>query len=235
MAEVKAFDFDEILRQAFHEYMDEKLGSSIYRDDEFQTSKSFEKKMSKMIKSEHNFYHKLTLTRARKILCVAAIIIAILLSALSVEAVRNFVANLFVTQHSNHNTFMANVDDGHYPDKLEELYELGYIPEGYKLFEKNVSEESATYIYNSEEDSLIFSQITKTAFKSNWDNKHSEQKTEVYKNQEYYIINYENGENVIIWDSGEYIFTLSANLSKKTLFSLCDTIIIASKQNEKRD
>ena len=45
MAEVKAFDFDEILRQAFHEYMDEKLGSSIYRDDEFQTSKSFEKKI----------------------------------------------------------------------------------------------------------------------------------------------------------------------------------------------
>jgi hypothetical protein len=209
--------------------MDEKLDSKIYRDDEYKTSKSFEKKMARMLKSENHLYYKLTLTRARKIICIAAIIIAILLSALSVEAVRNFVANFFVTQHSNHNTFIANLDNGNYPDKLEELYELGYIPDGYKFSEKNLSEESATYIYNSEEDSLIFSQITKTAFKSNWDNKYSEQGTEIYNGQEYYVMNYENGENVIMWDSGEYIFTLSANLPRNTLFSLCDTIIITSK------
>lgn len=229
MERIKTIDYEEIFRQAFREYMDEKLDSKIYRDDEYKTSKSFEKKMARMLKSENHLYYTLTLTRARKIICIAAIIIAILLSALSVEAVRNFVANFFVTQHSNHNTFIANLDNGNYPDKLEELYELGYIPDGYKFSEKNLSEESATYIYNSEEDSLIFSQITKTAFKSNWDNKYSEQGTEIYNGQEYYVMNYENGENVIMWDSGEYIFTLSANLQRNTLFSLCDTIIITSK------
>ena len=215
---------ENILSQAYTEYAEEKLKNEPFNEEEFKTSKSFEKKMNKMIKSERSIYHRLTLTRTRKILLIAAIITALLLSSLSVSAVRNFVANLFVTEHSNHNTLIANIEDGNYPKRLEELYEIKNIPKGYKLTSKEVTENSAEYIYNDNKDSLIFSQMTKDGFIGNWDNKHSDHSARIYKGQEYYIINYDNGEKIIIWDNGKYIFNLSAKVPEKTLFSLCDSL-----------
>ena len=54
MVEIK--DYDSILKQAFREYMDNLLESDIYRDDEFETSVNFEKKMSKMLISHSSLY-----------------------------------------------------------------------------------------------------------------------------------------------------------------------------------
>lgn len=225
--------YDNVLKQAFKEYMEESLDSDIYREDEFETSKAFEKKIAKMIKSQHNVYHKLTLTRARKVLCIAAIIIAILLSTLSVGAVRDFVANFFVKHFSTHDSISADTEEGTYPTKLEKIYELGYIPEGYELADKSVTDNDATYIYNSKNDSLLFVQSTKDAFASNLDNENSSTVTENYKGQEYYIsdFKYDNNSHIItvVWDNGKYIFELSAELPKKTMLDLCDSLKIKQK------
>lgn len=222
--------FDNILSQAVSGYINNWMFSDEFREDEFKTSKSFEKKMSKMIKSQHNVYHKLTLTRARKALCAVAIIIALLLSSLSVGAVRDFVANLFVKHFNTHDSISANTEEGTYPTKLEKIYELGYLPEGYKLADKSVTDNDATYIYNSKNDSLLFVQSTKDAFASNLDNENSSTVTENYKGQEYYIsdFKYDNNSHIItvVWDNGKYIFELSAELPKKTMLDLCNSLKI---------
>lgn len=216
--------YDDILRQAFHEYMDERIESDIYREDEFETSEAFEKKMAKMIKSHYNIYHKITLTRVRKVLCIAAIIVALLLSSLSVGAVREFVANFFVSHFSDHDRLTANKEEGTYPTKLEELYELGYIPEGYGLADKSVLDNGAIYIYNSENASMMFVQSTMEAFSTVVDNEFTTQSTEVYNGQEYFINDHNDGSYTFVWDNGRYIFELSAGLPKETIVDLCNSL-----------
>lgn len=218
--------YEDALRQAFSEYMHERLCSNIYREDKFVTSKSFDKKMSKMLKSEHSLYHKATLTRARKILCVAAVILALLLSSLSVGAVRDLIANFFVRQYSDHNTMSANTEETGYPDKLEEVYELGYVPDGYKLQDEIITKKDATYLYFNDKNAIAFTQSTKDYFDVNVDNEHSRHVTETYNGQEYYFVYSDEGEIEIIWDNGRYVFLLFANLPKETMLDLCNSLKI---------
>ncbi|MCH5299662.1 MAG: DUF4367 domain-containing protein [Ruminococcus sp.] len=221
--------YDDILRQAFCEYMDERLESDIYREEEFETSESFEKKMTKMIKSQHNVYHKLTLTRARKVLCVAAIIVALLLSSLSVGAVREIVANLFVKHYSDHDKLTANKEEGTYPTELETLYELPYIPEGYELADESVTDKDATYLYFREEEPLLFDQTTKDIYRTSIDNEYTIQTTEVYNGQDYYVNEHKDGSYTFIWDNGEYIFALTSYLPKETIVDLCTSLKVKSE------
>lgn len=219
--------YDNVLKQAFHEYMEEQLESDIYREDEFSTSEKFEKKMEKMIKSEHNVYHKVTLTRARKILCVAAIIIALLLSSLSVEAVRNLIANFFVEYFNDHNTVASNTEGSLYPTELESIYELGYIPDGYKLLDEDLTSDNEVCIYvNGNGDSLVYEQNVKKNYSINIDNEYTTQSIEMHKKQEFYIYNYKNQEYNIIWDNGEYVFSVSGKLPKNELLKLCYSLKI---------
>ncbi len=221
--------FDNILSQAVSGYINNWLSGDEFREDEFKTTKSFEKKMSKMIKSQHNVYHKLTLTRARKALCAAAIIIALLLSSLSVGAVRDFVANFFVEHFNTHDSISANTEEGTYPTKLEKIYELGYIPEGYKLADKSVIDTSSTYMYINKDKYIVFEQSVKSHFNSNVDNEFSTQTTEVYKGKEYYVSDHNDGSYTLIWDGGEYIFDITAYLPKETLFDLCSSLKVKEK------
>ena len=218
--------FDNILSQAIAVYMNEWLFSDEFKEDKFNKSKSFEKKMSKMIKSQHNIYHKLTLTRVRKFLCIAAIIIALFLSSLSVGAVRVFIANFFVNHFSTHDKLSANTEEGSYPTELEELYELGYIPDGYELADESILDNSATYVYVSGEVPLIFEQTTKDMFSFGIDNEFTTKTTEVHNRQEYYVNEHNDGSFTFIWDNGEYIFDLTAYLPKEAVFNLCNSLKI---------
>jgi hypothetical protein len=224
---------DNILRQAFQEFMEEKLDSRIYSDESFSTSASFEKKMSKMIKSEHNVYHKMTLTKARKALCIAIAIIILLLSSLSVGAVRDFIANFYIQYFDTHNTLTAMLDDNeNYPTTLEKTYRLGYIPDGYELSDEDITENDASYLYsNSEGKNMLFTQNTKSIFNIDIDNEYSNATTEVYQGQLYFVnvfdSDYAEGKRVtIIWDNGSYIFCLSAELPKEAVLDLCSSLKI---------
>jgi hypothetical protein len=231
MAEVNICD--NILRQAFQEYMEEKLDSNIYRDESFSTSKSFEKKMSKMIKSEHNVYHKMTLTKARKALCVAIAIIILLLSSLSVGAVRDFIANFYIQHFDTHNTLTAMLDDNeNYPTKIEKVYKLSSIPKGYELSYEDITDNDVSYLYsNSEGKNMLFTQDIKSIFDIDIDNEYSNATAEVYQGQLYFVnvfdSDYAEGARVtIIWDNGSYIFCLSAELPKETMLDLCSSLKI---------
>lgn len=225
MAEISIYD--KKLKQAFREYMEERMESGIYREDEFKTSEKFEKKMEKAVKSEHNFYHKATLTKTRKILLIAAIIVTLLMASLSVGAVREMIAGFFVEHFSNHNTVYSNTEGSKYPTEIERIYKLNYLPKGYKLETEDITTDNNVCIYfNKNGDSIVYEQNTKNNYSINIDNEHTTQSKETYNNQEYYIYNYKNQEYVIVWDNGEYIFSISGKLSKNEMFKLCKSLKI---------
>lgn len=215
----KTEKFDNLLSQAITEHMNEWLESDEFREDEFKTSEEFEKKMEKMIKSEHNVFHKLTLTRARKVMCIAAIIVALLLSSLSVGATRDFVAGFFVKHHKH-------------PDRLEELYQLSNTPKGYKCYSGDLSADKRelTYDYYSKDDTMIFSQYTVEAFESSVESEYTNQAPEVYEEKEYYVKEHNDGSYTIIWDNYGYVFSLVADLPKDTILDLCNSLKIADNE-----
>lgn len=231
MVEIK--DYDSILKQAFREYMDNLLESDIYRDDEFETSVNFEKKMSKMLKSEHNFYHKVTLTTFRKVICIAIVIITLMLSSLSVGAVRDFMVDFFIEHFSVYDTVTSTKEEiKEHPKTLEKIYVLEDIPQNYVLADESLIDNDITYIYIDDEGKdIVFSQSTYDSFVLNVDNEHTKKYSETVNGQEY-MVNVFDSEDLIypritlIWDDGEYIFCLSANLPKEDMYNLCNSMKI---------
>ncbi|MBR2108410.1 MAG: DUF4367 domain-containing protein [Ruminococcus sp.] len=270
-------NFDNALRKAVCEYTEEKLNSGKYKNDIFVTSLRFNKSIEKMIKSEHYFYHKITLTKTRKILCAAVVIIALLAASLTVESVRDFFVNVF---DNNDNSFVSNVannttsnkqkpenkNNEHkhkhkqkqskisrtkdnetkkqiksdtntniYPTKLEIIYEIGFIPEGYELAEEEIAENHALFSYVNNSDSLIFEQQTKDIFSGNVDNRLYSKAKEIYSGQTFIIYKSKtDNTTLMVWDNGEYVFNMSSRLSKKIMFELYDSLKIRKeKDNDK--
>ena len=223
-----AISKDVILKQVVSNYMDSTFESDICREDEFSTSHRFDKKMSKLIKSRHSIYHKLTLTRARKIMCIAAIIIALLLASLSVESVRKLIAGFFVNHYSNHDVVTPTIEtDSTYPTKLEEVYELGCVPDGYELKEKTIIDIDATYIYTNDSGTpIMFSQSTLDQYRVYIDSERSVQVTESINGIDYLISGQEDGITTVMWNNGRYGFLLSAHLSKNEALKLCESLKI---------
>ena len=224
-------NYDVILKEAINEYMDDILESQTYREDKFSCSDKFEKKTSKLIKSNYSYYHKLTLTKARKIVCIIIAILLLLLSSLSVGAVRDFIADFFIEHFSVYDTVSPKQDKvENYPKTIESVYELGHIPKGYSLVDKSKMDNSITYIYSDKSgNTLVFSQDTQEIYSSNIDNEHSSKYSETIEGQEYLINIFEDSELekpsiTVVWDNGEYIFTLFGNLTKKEMIDMCKSL-----------
>lgn len=210
--------FEKALSTAAEAYMINRLTDGSISTEQFVTSKSFEKRINKLIKSEHNLYYKFTLTRARRLLCAAIIIILLLASMLSVGAVREMIANFFVEHFSDHNTVSSNEDTGIYPTKLEKLYKLSYIPEGYSLVETDIIDIDASYIYASKTDYFVFSQNTRKGFTTNIDNEFSVQSIMKIDDQIIYVYDHGNQYYTFLWDNGEYIFSITGGKFNNNIF-----------------
>ena len=211
--------FDEILSQAVSDNATEWIQGDEFREDEFKTSKSFDKKMEKMIKSQHSVYHKLTLTKARKVLCIAEILVVLLLSSLSVGATRDFVSDFFAKHHKH-------------PDRIEELYQPPYIPEEYKDFSGGLREDKRvlTIDYFSKDDMIMFSQFTVEAFESSVESEYTNQAPEVYEEKEFYVKEHNDGSYTIVWEDYGYVFSLMADLPKDTMLNLCNSLKTADSE-----
>ena len=220
--------FDAVLSQAFYEYVDEKLESNYYNSEEFKTSAKFEKSIKRMIKNKGNIYYRLTFTRGRILLCACIMIFIILISLFSVSAFREAISNFIIEHFSNHNsiTYSESSEIKKYPSKLEKLYELSYIPKGYTLADKSIIDNDATYTYLGDKKAIVFMQHTKDGWGVSVDNEKSKATVETIDGQDYYI-NYSNElGSTIIWDNGEYLFTLSAELPKETMLNMCNSLKI---------
>ena len=66
---------NEMLIEALEIYENNRLNG--YTVSDFTPSKKFERKMEKLIKSEKNYYYKVTLTKARKTFVILAAAIAL--------------------------------------------------------------------------------------------------------------------------------------------------------------
>lgn len=217
-----------VLKRAFEEVMSEEF-DKIPNDAPFNISKVFEKKMKKLIKAESRPFYRLTFTKSRKIACIIAAILVIMLSSLSVGAVRDAFKEFFVKTFSTHYRISYDKKDTKkqkdYPKEIKKVYEFGFVPSDFELVDFSKTDTSVDTTYVNGDYIIVFSQYTKDAFDVNIDNERLVKSNETINGQEYVVNREKNGElRSLIWDNGEYIFMLTSYASEDDTFKMIDSM-----------
>ncbi len=193
-----------LLSQAFGIYEDN-LAAGYVGSKSFEPSEKFNKKMRKLIKSENSLYHRLTLTKARRIMLVAAIIVAVMTASLSVDAIREKIFSFFVTSGENYNVIEHSPDSDFYHSQIESVLKPSYVPNGYKLSDSNSDTISSYLCYTKGDDYLTIEQFVAKDYVSASD---IEFKTITRENYEgiNFIIKTDEDMTMLIWERDGYVF-----------------------------
>lgn len=223
---------ENILKQALIETSDEMILNE-YSDCEnvtFKPTETFNKKAKRLCNSYDKMTFKLTYTRARKAVCVFVAILILMLSSLSVGAVRDALANFSIKHFSNHAIVTYNeptTKTNQYPKTIEKVYEIDSIPEGYSLIDCAVTDISADTIYLSNNGQIFLQQVVKDKYDTRIDNENSSISHETINGKEYIIQkNKISKDFTLIWDNGEYIFSITSNLDKDSIIKICESLKI---------
>lgn len=208
-------------------YCDElnSLDLSSYNNYEF--SEDYLNKKEKLIKSQSHIYYPLIKTTARRI--ASAIIAAVIMGTTTVAAyapARNAVKNFFLRIFNDHSVVSVQYDSediGDHKSRIEKRYSIT-VPDGFVLDEsESVSTDSHIGLCYYSEDrskSIYFDQYTADSYFSYYDNERGNFKSSSDKFGNEFMI-YTNDDFInILWDNGEYIFSLSGGISESEIMDI---------------
>lgn len=180
-------------------------------------SKRHIKRMNILLnKMRGDVYHHFT-TRTIKIILVAAVLLALLLTAFVFPSSRDsFIDNFNIASRYQ----MTKHNKNSVPDEIT----VGYIPEGFELEKKNIFSKGITYDYISQYG-ISFS-VTKHSSSIEIDFNTEDIETEiiVVGNKEYtYGISLSNVGN-LIWIENDYIYQIKGNITKEEMLNIATTI-----------
>ena len=206
---------------AFEPQLDEFI-DSVNFDINAEFSKKFERKMDKLIRRRNKPYFNLICTGGRRAACIAAVVIILSASSLSVEAVREAVHDFFMSIFEDHTAVSVNSDtEKDYPATIEEEYAISNLPDGFELSDYNRDSGTIFAAYFYGDKYIFFDQFVHDSYLVNFDNEHSELEYYTDESGQEYLIQSTNHDFCISWDNGEYIFKITSNLNKKDTLSLC--------------
>lgn len=216
---------DNILSKALSDALiDEYIGSvpEIVQPHEF--SEKFEKKMKKLISRREKPYYKIINTAGKRAACVAVIIAVATAAIFSVEAIRvaflDFVTNIFEKFSV---VEPVNVDET--PLVIEDIYVITYGLSGYSVIKEINSELINCISYSNGDETIDYFQYVKHKFSNILWNTEDTLVNEIYINGKqaiYYIDN--NDFKTIIWDNGDYIFVICANIDSEMLINIAESV-----------
>ena len=123
--------------EAFEPKLDEFI-DSVNFDVNAEFSEKFERKMDKLIRRRNKPYFNLICTGGRRAACIAAVVIILSASSLSVEAVREAVHDFFMSIFEDHTAVSVNSDtEKDYQATIEEEYAISNLPDGFELSDYN--------------------------------------------------------------------------------------------------
>ena len=135
-------------------------------------SSVFESRCVELIDRSHRPLMLHTSKRIRRIILVAAIVSALIGSALAIPAVREAFIDFFFIEDSDVYGITFDADEAAFaPREILEVYGPTYVPEGYELAIEDVSAAGVAYWYaNSEDQWICFTQyiIMENASEDDW-------------------------------------------------------------------
>lgn len=164
-------------------------------------------------------------------LSLKAILMAILVVFLAVLAgcaIAYFVSQNFRGKITNESTNILPINTENCPAAIEEIYNLSYIPIGFEQISDNSDPFSRTveYMNNSTRQMIVFSQFAKPGLGTININTEKNDLEEIEINGYNGIFLEQSNENgicgIAMWDNGDYVFEIFANLTKKEIVDLAN-------------
>ena len=208
-------------------YCDELNSLDLSSYENYKFSKDYLNKKEKLIKNQSHIYYPLIKTTGRRI--VSAIIAAVIMGTTTVAAyapARNAVKNFFLRIFNDHSVVSVQYDSediGDHKSRIEKRYSIT-VPDGFVL-DENESVSTSSHIglrYYSENksESIYFDQYTADTYSSYYDNERGHFKSSSDKFGNEFMI-YTNDDFInILWDNGEYIFSLSGGISESGIMDI---------------
>ncbi len=161
-------------------------------------------------------YHHLS-SKMVKILIVAAILVALMLTAFVIPSSREYIIENFdifgvyqITEHNNN-----SVNGG---------IEVGYIPEGYELENIECYSKYINYIYKSENGQNFLISKNSSSVAIDFDTESAKSETLICDGVKYTYYTNSNGFGGIIWINNDYIYQIEGNFSKEELLKIAQTL-----------
>lgn len=202
---------------------------SIFSEDLFEPHvflKKFEKRMSRLIKSEKSFYFPAVKTPLRRLVTVAITIIVLMsVMTVSVSAFRDafigFIARIFDTH-----TEVRTIDDGNAPSSIEDVYTIT-APEDFELVYADdvlTNQLCCSFSYVNNNEYVIFTQFVKSEYDVNVNTENNSTEYIEINGYDGYIIDLGNDEYFISWDNGDYVFDITGSIIKDALIKAAKTV-----------
>lgn len=186
-------------------------------------SHEFEKKMEKLIKIYKIKYVTLAGYKIRRSIAAAASIIIIISASMTVEAIRLPVINFIEKIYEEFSELIFNDKEENLPEKIENINEPEFIPNGYSKVEEINYETYYQIIYsNAEKREIIYEQFT-----LNYDvtiNTEGINTKEILINGATGITYSQNGLTTIIFSDGSYAYSISGYEDESILKQMVESI-----------
>ena len=193
--------------------------------DTHEFSVEFERKMQKLIKRRNKPYYKIINTVGKRVACIIVIVLlASSVTVLSVDALRNAVADFFVNIYEKFSTVQSVNEDKTAPTTIEDIYAITYDLSDYDV----IYEEKDNYSYNItyiKDDVVIdFLQYTKDMYDQNVNTEDAEISTiEINGTEAIIFLDNQNYYHIII-NSDDYVFGIGSNIGKDALIDIAKSV-----------
>ena len=120
------------------------------------------------------------------------------------------------------------------PKTIEYRYALASVPEGYEVVDMNTSQTDIHTVYEHKPtgNTIVLRQWVKNEFSPNYNTEHHPLEEVNINGNAGLCIDFGDNEFqhvVVVWDNGDYIIEIYADLDKKTLLNLAETTKIENK------
>ncbi len=220
-------EFDMLIKRAIAEHIDDYIPESEIDYTPHKFSKEFENKMNKLMGKPS---HKRHITHKKMITYIVAAIVAASMITLSVGAVREtfirFITSIFQTH-----TDVRSVTDNDAPIDFSDKYEITADMSEFKLMSKSEDVFTREYIYQNEHCTIIYNQYIKEYYDVTENTEGYDMEViDVNGSEGYYIDLSDLYSKRIVWDNGDYVFSISVTydeayrFSRNELFEIADSV-----------
>lgn len=184
---------------------------------EAEYTKNHEKWKIKLFnKMRGNRYHTFT-TKTIKVMLVAAVLFALLLTAFVVPSSREYIIDNFeifsrykITENNN--------------NSVNDEITVGYIPEGFELVDKQVLSKLITYNYCNSTNKMITITKFSSVIKVEFDTETGSIENIIVNDIEYSYYVDENNYKYLVWNENDYIYQIDGEISKDELLKIAETV-----------
>ena len=184
---------------------------------EAEYTKNHEKWKKKLFnKMRDNRYHRFT-TKTVKVMLVAAVLSALLLTAFVIPSSREYIIDNFdifsrykITENNN-NSVNGEIT-------------VGYIPEGFELVNKHIA--SKTIILEYKDSNEVAINIMKSSSRNevDFDTEYGKLENIVIDNQTYTYFVDENDFYYLVWNRNDYVYQIHGSISKDELLKIAENV-----------